>query len=215
MSPFNRLCSSTEESVKLQSPGSLIHLVIRNNDPFFSQLEPFCVGLACSSLLLWCPPIFQRHVRIASGSILVVGMNVSLNGCLSFWLLSASLPFSRLVPWVYPALPYDSWDSTPTPRSNELSIGFQILHKLSLSWLCKLSDFANKLWFPFLQHNSRELDQSQWSRATETMSRETAGNRPHAAGAWDKDSAPAGGWSPTIILTVCNTDTQVPKLPKS
>lgn len=45
------------------------------------------------------------------------------------------------------------------------------------------------------QHNSGECYQSQWSRAAETLSRETAGNRPHAASAWDQNSAPAGGSS--------------------
>lgn len=70
------------------------------------------------------------------------------------------------------------------------------------------------LWCPFLlQHNSRELDQSQWGRATETVSRETAGNWPHAAGAWGKDSAPAGGWSAAVILTLGDTRWKCPIFP--
>lgn len=54
---------------------------------------------------------------------------------------------------------------------------------------------ATSLTVSVQQHDSWECYQSQWGRAAETLSREAAGNRPHAASAWDQNSAPAGGAS--------------------
>lgn len=114
----------------------------------------------------------------------------------------------RGMTWMYPAFyPMTIY----SVYFDQIQMTWLLDSKPHIQWaICYLINFVIRLRCPFLlQHNSREPDQSQWGRATETVSRETAGNWPHAAGAWGKDSAPAGGWSAAVILTLGDTQCRI------